>query len=232
MKIDWIVLAVVCTLVVLLIASVGAVVAINMPDNDPYQDTSANVSGETTLPEETTAGEETTGTEDTTLPDGTQETTVPEQDQEQTDPTESTGGGQTPTDPQKPTTGSTGQGSGTTDGPSVEVGFTDNPQLPTTGDTQTTTPPVVTTPPDGDDVVEEITPPTGVVPPDPSKPVSEYTLAEYKALTPAQQKAFFAQFPSLKAFNQWYNAAKAADDANKLVIGDNSIDLGELMGSK
>lgn len=65
----------------------------------------------------------------------------------------------------------------------------------------------------------------------PDKAFSDYTLEEYKNLTAQEQKQFFDSFPSLKAFNQWYNAAKKAADEEKVVIGDQSIDLGNLLGA-
>ncbi len=65
----------------------------------------------------------------------------------------------------------------------------------------------------------------------PDKAFSDYTLQEYQNLTAQEQKEFFNSFPSLKAFNQWYNAAKKAADEEKLVIGDNSIDLGNLLNA-
>lgn len=61
------------------------------------------------------------------------------------------------------------------------------------------------------------------------KPYDQYTYKEYMALTSAEKAQFYKGFPSLRAFNRWYNDAKTAADEEKVVIGNNSIDLGDLL---
>lgn len=61
------------------------------------------------------------------------------------------------------------------------------------------------------------------------KPYDQYTYKEYMALTSAEKAQFYKGFPSLRAFNRWYNDAKIAADEEKVVIGNNSIDLGDLL---
>ena len=67
-------------------------------------------------------------------------------------------------------------------------------------------------------------------PTDPSQPAEKtyLTYEEYIALSGAEQNAYCQSFPSLRAFNDWYNAAKKAyDEAQpKETIGpDGNINL-------
>lgn len=61
------------------------------------------------------------------------------------------------------------------------------------------------------------------------KPYDQYTYKEYMDLTSAEKVTFYKGFSSLTAFNRWYNAAKKAADDEKFVIGDNSINLDQLL---
>lgn len=61
--------------------------------------------------------------------------------------------------------------------------------------------------------------------PDASKPL---TLAEYEAMTTAQQQAYFESFPTVDAFYEWLEEAeKAAQDDNNSVTGDGTLDLND-----
>lgn len=61
------------------------------------------------------------------------------------------------------------------------------------------------------------------------KPLDQYTYQEYMDLTSEEKGQFYRSFPSLAAFNRWYTAAKEAADEEKVVIGNNSVDLGQLL---
>ena len=61
--------------------------------------------------------------------------------------------------------------------------------------------------------------------PDASKSL---TLAEYEALTTAQQQAYFESFDSPDAFYEWLEAAqKAAEEQGNTVTGDGTLDLND-----
>lgn len=53
---------------------------------------------------------------------------------------------------------------------------------------------------------------------------------EYNNMTPAEQVAYYNQFPSMEAFVQWYNEAKAKYDEEHgaIDVGDGNIDLGDI----
>ena len=73
-------------------------------------------------------------------------------------------------------------------------------------------------------------PPDPTNPTNPSQPAEKtyLTYEEYIALSGAEQNAYCQSFPSLRAFNDWYNAAKKAyDEAQpKETIGpDGNINL-------
>lgn len=53
---------------------------------------------------------------------------------------------------------------------------------------------------------------------------------EYNNMTPAEQVAYYNQFPSMEAFVQWYNEAKAEYDREHgaIDVGDGDIDLGDI----
>lgn len=159
----------------------------------------------TTVGTQTESTQQTTG-EKATEPLGTQETTMPDE----TDSTTETTGTEETTSADKNTNQNGNSSSGT--------GFTDNAPL---GPTTTVTPSTPAAP-------EETEPePTETMAP--GKPVQEYTYKEYVALSKSEKAAFYKKFPSLGDFNRWYNAAKKAYDEEKMVIGDSSIDLGELI---
>lgn len=52
----------------------------------------------------------------------------------------------------------------------------------------------------------------------------------YNNMTPAEQMAYYNQFPSMEAFVQWYNEAKAEYDKahGAIDVGDGDIDLGDI----
>ncbi len=65
-------------------------------------------------------------------------------------------------------------------------------------------------------------------------PDTSLTYAEYIAMTPDQQEAYYQSYSTFEAFSAWYLAAKKEYDANKdsNTIVDGSIDIGEIMGKK
>lgn len=84
-------------------------------------------------------------------------------------------------------------------------------------------PPVVTEPEQPQPPVESETgePPTA--------PDRKTTYEEYMAMTPEQQQDFFESFPSVQAFMEWYNDAKAEYEASKdgIIIDGGDIDIGD-----
>ena len=56
------------------------------------------------------------------------------------------------------------------------------------------------------------------------------TFAQYVAMSEQEQEAFVASFPSLRAFMDWWNAAKAEEEAEEpIIVDDGVIDLGQLI---
>lgn len=53
----------------------------------------------------------------------------------------------------------------------------------------------------------------------------------YNSMTPAEQMAYYNQFPSMEAFVRWYNDAKAEYDEEHgaIDVGDGDIDLGDII---
>ncbi len=203
---EWVIIGATGVLAVALIVGVIFVIVDKTSEDDPHRETTTGswqeATDQTYDTEEGTAPQ--SGAEDTTAPSATDETTAPEET------TESTG-----TESTKPTEKDPVQDSNDSSG----TGFTDQapPTTPVTPSTPTTPEtPEQTTPP-----------PTETMAPE--KPVEEYTYQEYMALESSEKTKFFHKFPSLGAFNRWYNAAKKAYDEEKFVIGDSNIDLGELL---
>lgn len=66
---------------------------------------------------------------------------------------------------------------------------------------------------------------------DPSSDANEVTYEEYNNMSPEEQMAYYSQFPSMEAFVEWYNRAKAAYDEEHgaIDVGDGNIDLGDLI---
>lgn len=54
---------------------------------------------------------------------------------------------------------------------------------------------------------------------------------EYNNMTPAEQVAYYNQFPSMEAFVEWYKEAKAEYDKEhgSVDVGDGNIDLGDIV---
>lgn len=57
------------------------------------------------------------------------------------------------------------------------------------------------------------------------------TYADYIAMTPAQQQAYFESFSSLDAYTKWYNDAKAEYEANNesIEIEGGNVNLGDIV---
>ena len=56
------------------------------------------------------------------------------------------------------------------------------------------------------------------------------TYSQYLAMTEDEQEAFINSFPTLQAFVDWWNAAKAAEGSGgDIITGDPSIDLGDMI---
>lgn len=187
---------------------VGVIVLLTGGHQPEIPDTTTGVQSETTGTVQTDPVE-TTADDVTTAPDSTEETTG-EADETTAPSGESTETTTAPKDEQQ-----------TGDTPGIGFGDTPptgpiSPSTPT--DPSTPTPPPTTEPE-----------PTPTETMEPGKPVEDYTYEEYMALSPSEKNAFFYKFPSLAAFNQWYNAAKDAYDDEKLVIGDGNINLDDLM---
>lgn len=99
-----------------------------------------------------------------------------------------------------------------------------NPTKPTTGGNTDTTKPTT-----GSQSTTPTTKPSG------TKDPSQVTYADYEAMSGDEQKAFFDTFADPGKFFDWYNAAKEAYDATKneiIIGGDETIDLGDLIGGK
>ncbi len=69
-------------------------------------------------------------------------------------------------------------------------------------------------------------------PPAEPKPNTNLTYAEYMAMTPAEQEAYYESYENVMDFIAWHNAAKAKYDAEKdsIQIEGGNIDIGEIMG--
>lgn len=80
--------------------------------------------------------------------------------------------------------------------------------------------------------------PTQPKPTEPSDPVdSDSDLTEYERfqnMSPSEQQAYMDSFPSIEAFFEWYNAAKAAYEAANppIEVGDETIDIGDIIEGK
>lgn len=56
--------------------------------------------------------------------------------------------------------------------------------------------------------------------------------AEYMAMSPAEQQAYYESFPTLEEFIAWHNAAQAEYEAeNDIPVVTGPIDIGDYMGS-
>lgn len=224
-KKEWIIIGAV---IVLAISLVAGVIALITGSSEPDGPDSETTSGSHLEANGQTAGEETVAAgaaEETTVPDTTEETTDSTKPSDSGTPGTTTPSGEAvDTDSTTPPQSSSGQGNAEQGSvgqdSSSGTGFEDSPQ--SGPETAVTTPPVTTAPPEETEPI-----PTETMAPD--KPVEEYTYKEYMNLSSSEKTAFFYKFPSLGAFNRWYNAAKAAADDEKLVIGNNSIDLNELL---
>lgn len=66
---------------------------------------------------------------------------------------------------------------------------------------------------------------------EPEGGISYVSYEEYNNMTPAEQLAYYNQFPSMEAFVQWYNEAKAEYDREHgaIDVGDGDIDLGDII---
>ena len=65
---------------------------------------------------------------------------------------------------------------------------------------------------------------------EPEGGINYVSYEEYNNMTPAEQLAYYNQFPSMEAFVQWYNEAKAEYDKEHgaIDVGDGNIDLGDI----
>lgn len=66
---------------------------------------------------------------------------------------------------------------------------------------------------------------------EPEGGISYVSYEEYTNMTPEEQLAYYNQFPSMEAFVQWYNEAKAEYDKEHgaIDVGDGDIDLGDII---
>lgn len=66
---------------------------------------------------------------------------------------------------------------------------------------------------------------------EPEGGITYVSYEEYNNMTPAEQVAYYNQFPSIEAFVQWYNEAKAEYDKEHgaIDVGDGDIDLGDII---
>lgn len=66
---------------------------------------------------------------------------------------------------------------------------------------------------------------------EPSSEVKHVSYEAYNNMTPAEQLAYYEQFPSMEAFVNWYNEAKAKYDEEHgaIDVGDGNIDLGDIV---
>lgn len=88
---------------------------------------------------------------------------------------------------------------------------------------ENTTVPTETTEPktDGEHEVESTEPQAGAL-----------SYAEYMAMTPAEQQAYYESFPTLEEFIAWHNAAQAEyEEAHDIPVVTGPIDIGDYMGS-
>lgn len=98
-----------------------------------------------------------------------------------------------------------------------------------------TTPAEATKPTTPAEMTKPTTPPEAANPTTPSDAAEpdKMTYEEYMARPPEAQQEFFESFASVEAYFDWFNAAKAAYEANRDCIeidGSGSIDIGEIIG--
>lgn len=88
---------------------------------------------------------------------------------------------------------------------------------------ENTTVPTETTEPktDGEHEVGSTEPQTGAL-----------SYAEYLAMSPAEQQAYYESFPTLEEFIAWHNAAQAEyEEEHDIPVVTGPIDIGDYMGS-
>lgn len=75
-------------------------------------------------------------------------------------------------------------------------------------------------------------PPATTEPSSGAEDSGEMTYEKFQAMSPSEQQAFVNSFPSLDAFFEWYNAAKAKYEAEHppIDVGDGSFDMNDIAG--